>query len=103
MIIDKALFGECFCPASGIGRVCLRGDRDIPEELEEAAKTIDKESEYSPSCFCVEIFDGGALVYYSGTHLFKKLCVCDNYNEVLNYYKKHASKEDIKETFNNWK
>lgn len=43
MIIDKALFGECFC------------------------------------------------------------CVCDNYNEVLNYYKKHASKEDIKETFNNWK
>lgn len=100
MIINKELFDECYCPCEGIGRVCLRGDRDIPEELVKAAKEIDGEN-YEPSCFSIDVFDGGGLIYYMAEQEVKELCACDNYEDVLDYYKNNASKEDLKETFGN--
>ena len=101
MHIDKKLFDECWCPCEGIGRVCLRGDRGIPEELVKIAKEIDGK-DYMASCFNIDVFNGGAMICYMGEHDFKELCVCDNYDEVLEYYKTHASEDDLKETFNEW-
>ena len=101
MIINKELFDECFCPCEGIGRVCLRGDMGIPKELEEIARKIDGDN-YMESCFSIDVFNGGALIYYMAEHEFKQLFKCDNYEEVLEFYKEHASKEDLKETFSEW-
>ena len=85
MYINKQLFDECFCPTGGIGRVCLRGDRDIPNELVQIAKEIDGEN-YNPSCFSIDVFNGGATINYMAEHEFVDLmCVCDNYAEVLSY------------------
>ena len=102
MYISKELFDECFCPTGGIGRVCLRGDRDIPRELVRIAKEIDGEN-YEPSCFSIDVFNGGAIINYTAEHKFVDLgYVCDNYNEVLQYYKDNADEIDLKETFDNW-
>ena len=102
MYINKELFDECFCPCDGIGRVCLRGDREIPNELVQKAKEIDGEN-YNPSCFSVDCFNGGAIINYSAEHKFVDLGYsCDNYDEVLQYYKAEAGKEDLEETFSNW-
>lgn len=101
MYINKELFDECWCPCEGIGRVCLRGDREIPEELVAMGKEIDGE-DYMESCFSVDVFNGGALICYMGEHVFKELLKCDNHEEALEYYKAHASEEDLKETFKSW-
>lgn len=101
MKINKELFDECFCSCDGIGRVCLRGDKNIPDELVRIAKEIDGEN-YSPSCFSVDVFNGGAIINYSAEHEFVELGVCDNYEEVLSYYKENADEADLKETFKNW-
>ena len=101
MIIDKKLFDECWCPCEGIGRVCLRGDIGIPSELEKIAREIDGDN-YTESGFSIDVFKGGALIYYMSEHDFIELYKCDNYRSVLSYYKKHASAEDLKETFSNW-
>ena len=102
MYIDRELFDECFCPAGGIGRVCLRGDMDIPEELVQIAKSIDGEN-YNPSCFSIDVFNGGAIICYTAEHEFVDLgYVCDNKDEVLQYYIKNASKYDLAETMKHW-
>ncbi len=102
MYINKELFDECFCPTGGIGRVCLRGDRDIPNELVEIAKKID-EKNYMSSCFSIDVFNGGAIINYTAEHKFVDLgYVCDNYEEVLSYYKENANKKDLEETFKDW-
>lgn len=102
MYINKELFDECFCPTGGIGRVCLRGDRDIPNELVKLAKEIDKEN-YDASCFSIDVFNGGAIINYMAEHSFVDLgYVCDNYEEVLEYYKANADEMDLKETFSEW-
>ena len=101
MTIDKELFDECFCPCCGIGRVCLNGSKGIPKELENIAKNIDGEN-YMESCFCIDVFKGGALIYYIGENEFKELFVCDNNKDVLEYYKKNASEKDLEETFSEW-
>lgn len=102
MYINKELFDECFCPCDGIGRVCLRGDREIPNELVQIAKEIDGEN-YMPSCFCVDVFNGGATINYVAEHKFVDLgYVCDNYEEVLEYYKANADEVDLTTTFSEW-
>ena len=101
MKIDKELFDECWCPCEGIGRVCLRGDGDIPKELEEMAREIDGE-DYMESCFSIDVFNGGAMINYMGEHEFKELYKCDNYEEVLKYYKENADENDLEETFKSW-
>ena len=101
MIINKELFDECFCPCEGIGRVCLDGSKGIPEELEEMAKEIDGD-DYMESCFSIDVFNGGAMINYMGEDEFEELLKCDNYKEVLEYYKANASKEDLEETFSEW-
>ena len=102
MNINKELFDECFCPCGGIGRVCLRGDRDIPNELVQIAKEIDGEN-YNPSCFSVDIFNGGAMIYYVAEYNgYIELYVCDNYEEALQYYKDNADKMDLEETIKEW-
>ncbi len=103
MYIDKELFDECFCPCGGIGRVCLRGDGDIPNELVQIAMEIDGKN-YNPSCFSIDVFDNVAIITYAAEHRFVDLgYVCDNYDEVLQYYKENAIDIDLKETFENWK
>jgi hypothetical protein len=101
MYIDKELFDECWCPCEGIGRVCLRGDKGIPEELEQMAREIDGDN-YMESCFSIDVFNGGAMINYMAEHNFHELCKCDNHEEVLEYYKAHASKQDLKETCKSW-
>lgn len=101
MYINKELFDECWCPCEGIGRVCLRGDKGIPEELEQMAREIDGDN-YMKSCFSIDVFNSGALIYYMAEHEFKELLVCDNYEEVLEYYKANADENDLKETFKSW-
>ncbi len=102
MYINKELFDECFCPTYGIGRVCLRGDRDIPDELVEIAKEIDGEN-YNPSCFGIDVFNDGAMIVYVAEHEFVNLgVVCDNYEDVLEYYKDNADENDLRDTFNDW-
>ena len=102
MIINRELFDECFCPTGGIGRVCLRGDKEIPNELVKIAKEIDGEN-YTPSCFSIDVFNGGANINYSAEHKFVDLgYVCENHEEVLEYYKENANKEDLEETFKYW-
>ena len=101
MYIDKKLFDECWCPCEGIGRVCLRGDGDIPKELEELAREIDGE-DYMPSCFSIDVFNGGAMINYMGEHHFRELYKCDNHEEAFEYYKAHAPKEDLLETLSAW-
>lgn len=102
MYINKELFDECYCSCGGIGRVCLRGDRDIPDELVRIAKDADGEN-YNPSCFSIDVFNGGATINYMAEHKFIDLgYVCDNKDEVLEYYKVNADEMDLKETFENW-
>ena len=101
MIIDKELFDECFCPCYGIGRVCLNGSKGIPKELEDIAKNIDGEN-YMESCFFIDVFKGSALIYYNGENEIKELFVCDNNEDVLEYYKKNACEKDLEETFSEW-
>jgi hypothetical protein len=101
MIINKELFDECWCPCEGIGRVCLRGDKGIPKELEDMAREFDGDN-YLESCFSIDVFNGGALINYMGEHEFKELLKCDNYKEVLEYYKANADVEDLEETFSAW-
>ena len=102
MYINKELFDECFCPCSGIARVCLRGDRDIPNELVRIAKEIDGEN-YMPSCFSIDVFNTGAIINYTAEHGFIDLgYVVDNYEDVIEYYKTNADKKDVEETFKNW-
>ena len=102
MHIDKELFDECFCPCGGIGRVCLRGDRNMPNELVQIAKEIDGEN-YMPSCFSIDVFNGGATINYMAEDKFVDLgYVVDNNNEVLQYYKENADEIDLKETFKDW-
>ena len=85
MYINKELFGECFCPCDGIGRVCLRGDGDIPNEIVQTAKEIDGEN-YDASCFSIDVFNGGAILNYMAEHKFVNLgYVVDNKEEVLQY------------------
>jgi hypothetical protein len=95
MYINKELFDECFCPAKGIGRICLRGDRDIPNKLVQLAKEIDKEN-YDASCFYLDIFNGRATINYMAEHGSVDLgYVCDNYEEALEYYRTNADKADL--------
>ena len=101
MIIDKKLFDECLCPCEGIGRICLNGSKGIPKELEDMARRVDGDN-YLASCFSIEIFENGALIYYMAEDDFKELLVCDNYKEALEYYEKNASKDDLEETFSTW-
>ena len=101
MYINKELFDECFCPCEGIGRVCLRGDGNIPEELVELAKEIDGDN-YMESCFSIDLFNSGALICYTAENEYKELYVCDNYEEVLEYYKAKADEDDLEETFKSW-
>ena len=102
MYISKELFDECFCPCGGIGRVCLRGDRDIPDELVQLAKEIDGDN-YMDSCFSIDVFNGGAIINYTAEHDFIDLgYVVDNYEDVIEYYKANADKKDVEETFKNW-
>lgn len=102
MYINKELFDECFCPTGGIGRVCLRGDENIPNELVQLAMEIDGEN-YMPSCFSIDVFNGGAIINYTAEHGFVDLgYICDNYEDVLEYYKANADKEDVEETFKHW-
>ena len=102
MYINKELFDECFCPTGGIGRVCLRGDRDIPNELVQIAKEIDGEN-YEPSCFSIDVFNGGATINYMAEDRFVDLgYVVDNSDEVLQYYKENAHNKDLEETFKDW-
>lgn len=82
MYINKKLFDECFCPCDGIGRVKLRGDKEIPKGLVKVAKEIDGDS-YSSSCFYIDIFKGKALICYVTEDGYEELCDCDNYEEVL--------------------
>jgi len=102
MYINKELFDECFCPCGGIGRVCLRGDGELPAEIVEMAKEIDGEN-YMESCFSIDVFNGGATLNYMAEHKFVDLgYVVDNKEEVLQYYKDNADKEDLEETFADW-
>lgn len=102
MYINKDLFDECFCPCGGIGRVCLRGDGELPAEIVEMAKEIDGE-DYMPSCFSIDVFNGGATLNYMAEHEFVDFgYVVDNKEEVLQYYKNNADIEDLKETFVDW-
>lgn len=99
MIIDRSLFGDCFCPCPGIGRVCLRGDRNIPQTLIDLAKKIDG-SDFSPSCFAIDIFPDGAKIVYMGMHEFHDLeIVCDNFIDAILHYKAFADESDADETF----
>lgn len=101
MIIDKELFDECFCPCEGIARVCLDGSKGIPEEAIKLAKEI-ADGEYMESCFSIEIHKNGATISYMGELDFHELAECDNYEEVLKYYKANADKDDLEETFKEW-
>ena len=102
MIIKKELFGDCFCPTAGIGRVCLRGDRDIPEELVQIAQEIDGNN-FLRSCFAIDVSPGCATINYSAEHGFVELGYnCENRGDVLSHYINNASPMDIKETFSDW-
>lgn len=101
MRIDKDLFGECFCPCGGIGRVCLRGDRIIPD-VNFPKEFVDEMKEkdgvwYMPSCYSVDVFDDGALLHYTTEDGdFIELGVVDNVVELKKYYLENASERDIK-------
>ena len=102
MYINKELFNGCYCSTSGIGRVCLKSDRDIPNELVRIAKRIDGEN-YSPFAFGIDVFNGGATINYSAIDEFVDFgYACDNYEEVLSYYMENADKVNLKETFKDW-
>ena len=98
MYIDKELFDECFCPCDGMGRVCLNGSKGIPEELEEIARELDGDY-YMCSCFSIDFFKGGAMINYMGEHEFHQLFKCDNYEEVMEFYKEHAAESELEATF----
>ena len=98
MYIDKKLFGKCFCPATTIGRVCLKSDKGLPEELIAEAKEIDGEN-YNPTCFSLDVFDDGATVNYTTEDDFFTLGVCDNWEEAFEHYITKAKKRDLIETF----
>ena len=102
MIINSNLFSECWCPCEGIARVCLSGSNGIPEDLEKIGKKIDGD-EYDPSCFSIDVIvnDGdnlGATVNYMGINEFYTIGICDNVDDVMDYYMKHADKDSINET-----
>lgn len=97
MIIDRKFFDECFCPCPGIGRVCLRGDNALPETIINLAQTLDG-SDYSPSCFAVDISDNAAKLVYMGEHEFFDLeIVCDNIAELKAHYTANAEEHDKRE------
>lgn len=105
MIIDKNLFGQCYCPCESIGRISLKADKEhlLPKQLLEIAKELDGEDYYEVSAFCIEIVESGALIYYSSLdNGFKEICICSNYFEALEHYKKNASKVDLEETYKGW-
>lgn len=102
MKIDKNLFDECFCLVQGIGRVCLRGDRGIPEFLENYGKEKDG-NEYDPGCFSIDIMIEnekpiGGVINYMAEHEMWSEIPCDNYIEVFDYYKANVSNEGWEET-----
>lgn len=101
MLVNKKLFGECYCPCEEIGRVCLRGDQSLPADIVKIAKEIDEE-DYNPSCFNIDVFNDGALIYYVSIDKYNELFVCENADEVLEYYRCHVSEKDLEETFKNW-
>ena len=78
------------------------GDRYIPNELVKIAREIDGEH-YTPSCFSIDVFNGGATINYVAENEFVDLgYVVDNKEEVLQYYKDNADKSDLEETFKDW-
>lgn len=99
MYINKELFDECFCQCDGMGRVCLNGSKDIPEDLINKAIELDGE-DYMDSCFSIDLFKGGAMICYMAEHEYVELYKCDNYEDVLEYYKANADKDDLDATFN---
>lgn len=100
--LNKELFGECSCPCSGFGRVCLKGDEGLPDRIVSLAKEFDKEH-YSPSCFCIDVFSRGATINYISKHRrFSLACICDICEEALQYYKENANDRDLRETFMKW-
>ena len=98
MKIDKSLFDECWSPCNGIARVCLRGDREIPTELEKIGKEKDNTS-HAPGCFNIDIAIKDSIptcgvINYEG-EVETVICdVCNNFVEAWEYFKKHADKED---------
>ena len=103
MVIDKELFDECFCPVNGIARICLRGDKNIPKELEELGKSLDT-GDYMESCFSINVIvdeKGNAIdgiINYMAENAFYDCFPCENYNEAWEYYKSKVDKETLKET-----
>lgn len=102
MKIDKVLFDECFCPVYGIGRVCLRGDKGIPEFLENYGKEKDG-NEYDPSCFSIDIVienekPVAGIINYMAEHEMWGEIPCDNYMEAWSYYVEHVGQETLRET-----
>lgn len=102
MVVDNNLFDECFCPVQGIGRVCLRGDKGIPEFLENYGKEKDG-NEYDPSCFSIDIVienekPVAGIINYTAEHEMWSEIPCDNYTEAFDYYKANISNEEWEET-----
>jgi len=101
MIINPKLFDECWCPTEGIARVCLRGDKGIPKELEDFGREKDGGA-YDCSCFSINVIVennapvGGVISYMAENEMWD-YCKCDNYEEAWEFFKRHASQNDFNE------
>ncbi len=101
MVIDKSLFGACYCPTAGIGRVCLNENRGIPQFLEDYGREKDGD-EYDAGCFSIDIIlkskepVGGIINYMAENEMWSEI-ICDNYLEAWVFYREHANPKMLKE------
>lgn len=100
MFIDKKIFDEqnCYSLGNGMGRIQLKKDKGVPKRLYRIAKKMDK-SDYNVTGFSIDFTENKAYVNYLSESELVQLCECDNICEVIEFYRTHASEEDIKITF----
>ena len=93
MKINNELFDECIDMENGIHRVCLRGNlvEDLcPIEIIRAAKEIDGDVDYEPSCFAIDINENGAMIVYMDMQNgYSEICPCDNWQEAEMFFQEN--------------
>lgn len=94
MKIKTDLLGECSRDMA-IAEIWLINDKKIPKRTRDFLIDYVGKKDYCPALFHIELFCGIAELFYEAKDKSIRLDTVSNYDELVQYYKEHASEEDL--------